>query len=265
MKRYSFELSFTVEFANLVRDHSYLLRVLPRNDDFQHVEELEYAVQGTRPVPCIDAFGNAVLTGIVIEEHRLFTASVSGRVRQRPYRVLGAQTAPYLHATELTLATPAMRAWAREACGAAGALPRPADDRGEALAAARELAHRIHETVEYRPGATHTRTRAVEVFASRRGVCQDFAHLAVAMCRGLGLAARYAFGFVPGEGASHAWFEVFSDGAWHGIDPTSDHEISTGYIKVAHGRDTFDCPMNRGSLSGLGNQKQTLSITVTEL
>lgn len=263
MKRYSFDLSFVVEFATFVRDHRFLLRILPREDGYQQVEDLSFEVQGCSPIPLRDCFGNAVLTGIIHEDHQVFTVKASGRVAQKRYRIIDSSPAVFRHSTGLTVWTSDMRDWAAEACGHTPFAADPMD--GTFLDAATAISHRIHEDLEYRSGSTTTRTRAAQVFVSRQGVCQDFAHLGIALCRSLHIPARYAFGYVPGVGASHAWFEVFSAGAWYGLDPTADTPADAGYIKVGHGRDTFDCPMNRGSLSGLGNQKQTLSISVAAL
>ena len=125
----------------------------------------------------------------------------------------------------------------------------------EALA---DLTHRIHEDFEYSPGATKVGTTVSEVFRDRAGVCQDFAHVALAGVRSLGLAGRYVSGYLetmppPGtprlQGAdmSHAWLSVFvPDVGWVDIDPTNDQFVTNSYITVAWGRDYNDVPPLKG-------------------
>jgi transglutaminase-like putative cysteine protease len=125
----------------------------------------------------------------------------------------------------------------------------------EALA---DLAERIHGDFAYTPGATSVRTSAEEVLARRKGVCQDFAHLAIGCLRSLGMAARYVSGYLetdppPGQprlqGAdvSHAWASLFVAGAgWVDIDPTNNQLVNDRYITTAWGRDYGDVPPLKG-------------------
>jgi transglutaminase-like putative cysteine protease len=121
-----------------------------------------------------------------------------------------------------------------------------------------ELASRIHGEFAYRPGSTSVRTTLEEVFTQRQGVCQDFAHVAIACFRSVGLAARYVSGYLetdppPGrpklEGAdvSHAWASVFvPDAGWVDIDPTNDQFVNDRYVTNAWGRDYADVPPMNG-------------------
>ena len=79
-----------------------------------------------------------------------------------------------------------------------------------------------------------------------------------------GIIARYVAGMMLGEGASHAWVEVLHDGIWTGYDPTNDLIVSDGHIKLSHGRDAWDCAINRGIFLGSANQTTEISVIVAE-
>jgi len=115
-----------------------------------------------------------------------------------------------------------------------------------------EVASRIHGDFAFKPGSTSVTTTLEEVFEQREGVCQDFAHLAIACFRSLGLAARYVSGYLEtdpppgapklqGRDVSHAWASVYVPSAgWVGIDPTNDRFVGSRYITTAWGRDYSD-------------------------
>jgi transglutaminase-like putative cysteine protease len=135
------------------------------------------------------------------------------------------------------------------------------------------LAARIHRDFVYEPGFTSVTTPLLEVLEYRRGVCQDFAHLAVGCVRSMGLAARYVSGYIetiPPEGqqrllgvdASHAWFSVYVPGwGWIDVDPTNDQLVSESYVTTAWGRDYWDVSPLRGSVEG-GGSSHTLDVAV---
>lgn len=117
----------------------------------------------------------------------------------------------------------------------------------------------------YSPGSTQIDTTAIEVFQQRKGVCQDYAHILIAMCRACGIPARYVNGFMQGVGVTHAWVEVLVNGEWRGIDPTNNRLIEYGYIKLAHGRDAMDCRVNRGVFTGNATEQTEIRVIVEEL
>lgn len=126
---------------------------------------------------------------------------------------------------------------------------------GEAVA---DLNHRIFTEFTYESGATNISTKVAEVLRDRSGVCQDFARLAVACLRSVGLAARYISGYLatdppPGKermvgiDATHAWAAVrVGEDMWLGFDPTNDQFVDERYVTVAWGRDYADVPPLRG-------------------
>ncbi len=135
------------------------------------------------------------------------------------------------------------------------------------------LTERIHADFLYDPGFTTVTTPLDEVLAHRRGVCQDFAHLAVGCVRSMGLAARYVSGYLeteapPGEerlvgaDASHAWLSVFVPGwGWLDLDPTNDKVVGAGYVTTAWGRDYADVSPLKGIVFG-GGDSHLLDVAV---
>ena len=111
-----------------------------------------------------------------------------------------------------------------------------------------DLAQRVSEwvanTMRYEAGVTTVQTTAAEALALGRGMCQDYAHVMIAICRAAGVAARYVSGHLLGEGGSHAWVEVLlpQGGGYgaHAYDPTNGCRRHLGYTTVAVGRDYGD-------------------------
>ncbi len=136
-----------------------------------------------------------------------------------------------------------------------------------------DLTHRIFTDFAFDPGFTDVTTPPMEVLDHRRGVCQDFAHLAIGCLRSLGLPARYVSGYIetqppPGEAklvgsdASHAWLSVFVPGyGWMDADPTNDQVPPNRHITVAWGRDYADVTPVRGVVFGPAVE-QTLDVAV---
>jgi transglutaminase-like putative cysteine protease len=142
------------------------------------------------------------------------------------------------------------------------------------LTAVAAFMSRIHREFTYDSKATTVSTPVEEVFRHRRGVCQDFAHLAIACLRSLGLPARYVSGYlrtqpVPGRDrlvgadASHAWFSVFAPGCgWVDFDPTNDVQPDREHIAIASGRDFSDVSPVSGMIVGGGRHLVRVSVDV---
>lgn len=145
------------------------------------------------------------------------------------------------------------------------------------LEAVADLTTRIHAEFSYRPEATQIETPLSEVLAERHGVCQDFAHLALAGLRGLGLAARYVSGYLettPPEGverqigadASHAWISIYlPHQGWFDFDPTNGVPIADGHLTLAWGRDYGDVAPLKGVIYGGGTHSLEVGVTVTRI
>lgn len=128
-----------------------------------------------------------------------------------------------------------------------------------------EITRILFEEFRYQTGSTNVDTTAEQAFSQRCGVCQDYAHILIALLHLAGIAARYVTGFIIGEGASHAWIEFLSDGKWYGIDPTHNKLVGDDYIKIGHGRDAKDCMINRGIMQGGGQHTQMVFVNVQEV
>jgi transglutaminase-like putative cysteine protease len=116
----------------------------------------------------------------------------------------------------------------------------------------------------YQVGATNVRSTVAELIDGGSGVCQDYAHLLIALCRHVGLPARYASGYLGGvtqSEASHAWTEAFVPPyGWLGVDPTLGTRCTGRHVQVAVGRDYADVPPLRGTYRGGG--EAALEVTV---
>lgn len=278
----SYEYSTRVEFSNSIGRHNILLRCLPARTPFQKSVVEDLSLSGEFWLnEGLDGFGNRIISGGTIELHSVLEYSCKGTLECDTYCMPDANPHPmYRMPSRLTM------------IGAPPLTPSPPipeRGRGELQADACEesvfsflekvgelkaegflekclgIMHAVHEYVSYEPNTTHILTTAEETLRSRRGVCQDFAHLMVALCRKEGLAARYVCGLMQGEGATHAWVEVHDGQCWYAFDPTNDTAIATGYIKLAHGRDALDCPVSRGTYIGITSSTTMVKCEVRKL
>jgi transglutaminase-like putative cysteine protease len=124
----------------------------------------------------------------------------------------------------------------------------------ESLPLARRINRWVFETMTYAPGATTVETNAAEALDLSKGVCQDYAHIMLALCRLCDLPARYVSGHLLGEGGTHAWVDVLFPAAGDSsqavavaFDPTHGREVGLSYVTVAVGRDYRDVAPTSGS------------------
>jgi transglutaminase-like putative cysteine protease len=144
------------------------------------------------------------------------------------------------------------------------------------LAATARLCTQIHHDFQFDPAATTVSTPVETVMLQRRGVCQDFAHLALACLRSLGLPARYVSGYLrteppAGEAPlvgcdySHAWFSVFCPGiGFVDFDPTNDMPLGERHVTVAYGRDFSDVSPVAGVVTGGGTHSVQVAVNVSD-
>jgi transglutaminase-like putative cysteine protease len=151
-------------------------------------------------------------------------------------------------------------------------------DRGKGLPDVASLCERVHTSIAYQWGITGVHTTASEALAGGRGVCQDYAHIMLAVCRLAGVPARYVSGHLTGEGGSHAWVEVYAPDhsvwddrsvfsgpagrsglssregpcSWQGWDPTHNRRTNGDYLVIAIGRDYADAAPLWGTFEGDG-------------
>ncbi|MBC2594810.1 transglutaminase family protein [Ruficoccus amylovorans] len=133
----------------------------------------------------------------------------------------------------------------------------------------------IYENFAYSPGSTDIGTPLPTVLETRQGVCQDFAHLMLAILRMQGIPARYVSGYIEpydptqpgaemtGAAASHAWVEVYLPGGhWYGLDPTNNQAAGLRHVRVACGRDYNDVAPMRGAYKGAQDQRLQVIVTL---
>lgn len=252
MKRYLYNYQTIVTFATPVTNHSVLLRCMPINLGHQAVEE-EHIIYSPefRMQRAKDAFGNRILYGGSREPHSSLAYVSAGIVTVEPYAVYsGARVSPvFLMPSKFTtLAVDVAEQYIADVEKDAGA-----------------ICAMVHDMIEYTPRTTDVDTPVAEVLETRKGVCQDYAHLMITLCRQAGIPARYICGFIEGTGETHAWVEVFDGYGWTGYDPVNNIKIEYGYVKLSHGRDAADCSVSRGIYTGATMQTQQVSVTLQEI
>lgn len=234
----------------------------------------------------LDFFGNHLSYFAIHQPHTALTVTASSEVvlheqagqlplyQDAPWesvrnRLAAPGSAELNEQRQYTLDSPLAAASAELADFAAASFPadRPL------LEAVNDLMQRMHAEFSYDPGYTTIATPLAQVLASRRGVCQDFAHLAIACLRSLGLAARYVSGYLEtlprpgseklrGADESHAWFSVLlPDNGWVDFDPTNNQIPLDRHIVTAWGRDYADVTPLKGVIYG-GDPGHALRVAV---
>ncbi len=281
--RYRIEHRTTYRYGAAMTDGYTVACLVPRPTDFQQVVE---SVVTLDPAPSehdsfLDAFGNLVHEFGVHELHRALSItaeSVVGVVRPAapvdptPWeevtllldRAEGelATSAGFFRSTSTFVDLADLGVALRSIAARSFTPGRPIVD------AVRALCLDIDQSFEFDAGFSDVSTPLTRVLAARRGVCQDFAHLAVGSLRSLGLAARYVSGYIetvppPGQprlvgaDASHAWCSVWTPVAgWVDFDPTNGLLPADRHITVAWGRDYADVTPVRGVMIGPPTSQQ---------
>lgn len=140
-----------------------------------------------------------------------------------------------------------------------------------------QLMQHIYTTFTYESGFSTLITPLADIVQARKGVCQDFAHLAIGVLRAQGIPARYVSGYLetlppPGQeklqgaDASHAWYSVFAaDHGWYDFDPTNNKRPDTQYVTTAWGRDYADVTPVKGVVYGGGKHKLSVEVDVNRV
>jgi transglutaminase-like putative cysteine protease/predicted glutamine amidotransferase len=270
-------------YANMVERSAHLLRLSPIHDRLQHLLESEMTVSvDGRWHDFDDVFGNRARRIVLETPYRELTVVARSRVRALETDPLGfdlrhvrasvpivwmpwqrTMLQPYLHPPELPeselaeLHDYAMRFVTR--------------NDGDVIGTLLDLNDAIHREYAYAQGTTTVGTNAFDVYANRRGVCQDFSNLLICLARLLGVPARYVCGYVyaeqaaadaPQAQASHAWVQVYlPEVGWRGLDPTNGSVTSTEHVRVAVGRNYLDATPTSGTIY-LGGGGETLQVDV---
>lgn len=266
MKRLFFDYHMQISYSQPVSCCHYTIKCLPGNTDRQRVEEIHMELlPESRYCRGEDTWGNGMIFGCVEEAHDSFQYRIKGRVTTglAESEPLGSENLLGLYRYVDNAGRGAL-ASAGESLKEYGKKLRQQYAGQAPRALALEMMHRLHRDFSYQPNVTDVRTTAQEAWELGAGVCQDYAHILIVLCRLAGIPARYAAGLMIGEGASHAWVEVLDGQRWYGLDPTNDLMVNEDYIRLGIGRDAADCALNRGLVLGGGCQTQTVSVVVQE-
>lgn len=274
MRMLSYVFETSLSFSEAVTDHSFVLRCLPKSTNTQKVMESQVFTHPRIPLSeQVDGFGNRIIVGYCPEAHDSFDFYATGMAMVEPDDAGPTPAHPmYVQPTKLTMPDDALSAVAHEvkaqassAAACEKSLPEELSGTlpvGDAWQLARRLNERVYASFEYAPGETDVTTTAAEAFAGGKGVCQDYAHVLIALCRASGIPARYVTGLMVGEGATHAWVEVHDGERWRGLDPTHNSVVDDRYMLFATGRDFDDCPIERGVFRGNATQEQKVSASL---
>lgn len=284
-------------YSDLVTESVMELRMAPRQEMDQHRLSFELAIgPETQVTSYFDWLGNTVHAFTVSRFHsriRIIATSVveTDRPRREPEKFRDRwpydrdslayelwdflQIAPRAAAEEKkagpSVASPSLQSPVFD-CEALRALlekaaPKSGEPAGEMIL---RLLSLIHANFSYEKGVTTSASPITDILTHKKGVCQDFTHLLIAMSRVLGIPARYVSGLVHpdptsryrGVSHTHAWAELFfpSQG-WVGFDATNRCVVGGNFVKVAVGRDFRDVPPNKGLFRGVG--KESIHVTVT--
>lgn len=253
--QYVLEQSFRYEYDAPVQGLRQRLVVVPparHGSQYRRAHRLQVTGAQVRRRVRRDADGNVVAwleAERVPQAIEFRLAAVLERVGDDGPTVLPARalSSPrLLRPTRLTAADEQLRAMAgRIAAESAGDTAEDTADR---------ISEAVSQSITYTPGVTLVNTTAAEALAAGHGVCQDYAHVMLAICHILQLPARYVSGHLLGQGATHAWVEVIVPRGGHAeaiaLDPCNRRRTDGGYVTIATGRDYSDVAPTSGSYYG---------------
>lgn len=261
------------DYASPVKDSFNDVRLSPISNERQIVKSFFLRVlPAGRLQKYNDFYGNTVHHFEIPEEHRSLAIETNAIIETIPMPPLpddalvgtsadamkGATSFDYLHASRYVEVSPEI--W------------RLSLDATEGITDAwqRSLAvmHFVHKRLTYQPNSTHVHTHMRQALEQGRGVCQDFAHVMLGLCRCLQIPARYVSGYLATEtaNATHAWVEVLVPGHnWRALDPTHNRQTDATYIKLATGRDYHDVSPVSGYYKGTLDRKMTVEVKIRQV
>lgn len=283
-------------YGTRVESAQHLAFLRPLEDERQTIERFEMTIEppASSHASALDVYGNTRTVFGIASVHDTLRVATSSQVRiaggdghdwfgeswpweEAAKRLRYAAGAPFEAAAEFAQPSPyvpRLVAWREAPFGA----PRPGQPVAELAV---ELMHRVHAAMTYDTESTNIDTPLAEVLVLKRGVCQDFAHLAIGALRSWGLAARYVSGYLlthrggdtpdfVGADASHAWVAVWcplADGSarWLEIDPTNDVLPDQAHVRLAVGRDYGDVTPLGGVIRGGGTHQLEVRVRTTLL
>lgn len=257
MRKLRFVYEMNLQFQAPVREHYFALRCVPSSDEVQKITVRHKFIY---PADCLDevtdGFGNRKYVGHCFAEHSWFGYKIMGEAEVEGMKVRRERLHPmYRYPSSFTRTGAALTRYLKEI----------APPGGKPLKQALYMMDCLYRDFRYVPGRTDIHTTAEEAMAQREGVCQDYAHIFLALCRLCGIPARYVNGLMIGEGFTHAWVEIYTGEGWYGLDVTNNLHVDDYYIKLAHGRDYGDCILDKGMFRGGTAQAQKISVNVEEI
>ena len=256
MKTVIFQYQTELLFSSPASDHRFLLRILPKSDGRQSIRNLFWYIDPPSTVwRTSDSFGNDALAGFINAPHAHFRFGIEAEaeVTDAPYTASSEPERVLLYPTELTRVSGALADFYKETAQSAP---------NDTLQRVQYFSHAVHTRLRYERGITVNTTTAQEAFDGGVGVCQDYAHILLALLRHGGVPCRYVAGLASDYGETHAWVEAWITDRYYGIDPTRDKLIDEGYIALSRGRDFEDCSVERGVFKGACRGTQTITMNM---
>jgi transglutaminase-like putative cysteine protease len=267
LKTVSFQYQTELVFSSPASDHRFVLRILPKSDGRQSIKNLSWHIDPPSAVwRASDSFGNDALSGFINAPHNHFRFGIEAQaeVTDAPYTASHSEPERVLlYPTELTAVRGGLSDFYNELEKLApiGATPHGATP-DDTLQRVQFFSHAVHTCLRYERGVTVNSTAAQEAFDGGVGVCQDYAHILLALLRKSGVPCRYVAGLASDYGETHAWVEAWVADRYYGIDPTRDKLIDEGYIALSRGRDFEDCSVERGVFKGTCRGTQTINLSM---
>ncbi len=251
MSIYQYEYQMKLKLNAVCTEHAFSIMCYPSDNERQKVLEHNVIVSPSTDIKLVKDWAlNTKGVGTILGEHTEFSVLVTGKAETYNSFYEEYEESPslfYKYPTELTYASEEIKELARSING---------DTLYDKVI---NTMHLVHSSLKYEKGLTNSQTKAMDALKRGAGVCQDYSHLMLSILRENNIYARYVAGLVVGEGESHAWVEANLNGYWYAFDPTADKLVGDAYLKFSHGRDAFDCAINRGSFKGYANQEQEIN------
>lgn len=264
MKRLHFDYYMQIDYSIEVSKCYFTIKCIPKSTERQRIENIEMELYpNTYFNSGVDGLQNQKIYGLNEEPHKTFFFRIEGNaavgLADFEEEEDTAASMIFRHPHGLNQAGAGIRTFFEEL------RPELLRHGTDALGIAEVIMHRLYERFHYLANSTNVNTTAEEAFSAGYGVCQDYAHIFIALCHLAGIPARYVTGLLIGEGASHAWVEILHDHKWIGLDPTNQMRVTDSHIKIGVGRDARDCTINRGIMHGGGLHTQTVRVMVKEI
>lgn len=266
MTKLHFRYYMKLSFSDFVEKHRFSLKCIPKSDIKQQITITKKEIYPSNFISeGMDSFGNRLIYGYEENQHKYFFFDIEGeavtgipKTEGNSRDKEGAGLALMKYQTEITEPGDAIREFYERILIGGNTAP----DTGVNFALS--VMYHLGSEYQYVSGVTGIQTTAEDAMQSGKGVCQDYAHIMLSLCRMRRIPVRYVTGMMLGEGKSHAWVEVWSGEEWIGMDPTNSQLAGEHYIKIAHGRDYSDCLVNQGIFTGNVTQDQQILVSVEE-